>query len=99
MATSSSTYDRTQYRDRLFPEGRPECSNGDGQPMYLSGLCGACFAAKAAGDQVSTMPHMVEGRRRTMGGFINWVAEQPPTDDTAAALRLVRAYIEGGPAA
>lgn len=39
------TYDRTEFRDPLFPEGRPECGNRDGRPVYLKGLCYGCWAA------------------------------------------------------
>jgi hypothetical protein len=33
--------------DPLWPKGgRPPCSNGDGRPTYLAGLCGPCYAAE-----------------------------------------------------
>jgi hypothetical protein len=38
----------TTKPDPLWPKGgRPACSNGDGVPVYLQGLCGSCWAAKA----------------------------------------------------
>jgi hypothetical protein len=44
MLRSPSVYRQSDFSDSLFPNGRPECRNLDGRPVYLAGLCGECFA-------------------------------------------------------
>ena len=39
------TYDPRQHTDPLFPGGRPACTRCNSAPVYLAGLCGACYAA------------------------------------------------------
>lgn len=56
-----TAYDRTLYRDRLFPEGRPECLNRDGRPIYLGGRCSECYAATTPSWPGAHAPVPIEG--------------------------------------
>lgn len=102
-----SAYTRGEHRDQLFPEGRPECSNSDGRPVYLAGLCGSCFAeermareAVALVDAIMATPHTIA--LSTPEGLEPLVLTRPAVRDLVAhgkgdtLLRLCMAWCPTG---
>lgn len=72
--SGAPTYDRTAYRDSLFPEGRPPCIQCRQRPIYLGGLCGECLLAEAAEKRPDRERIALESALRVLGDIVRRTA-------------------------